>query len=317
MSAPDSHDTRQSDREFQLSLIQAIHEASPDAILVVDDRGRIASHNHRFIDMMRIPRDALRGAHPGSAIGQDDDLILAASLAAVKDAAALEARVRELYANPDLEDHSEVEMKDGRMIERHSTSLRGPDGRYFGRVWFFRDITHQKRIEAALQNLARHDPLTGVANRRYFFERAQHEFVRARRHPTPLCIVCIDIDHFKQVNDRHGHEGGDAVLKSFCSIAQRLIRADELFARLGGEEFAVLLPATSMEGASCFAQRLRRATADTPLALDADRAVNCTISVGVAALRDADIVVEDCLRRADAAAYRAKQGGRNRVEVEP
>ncbi|MCG3188493.1 MAG: hypothetical protein LKCHEGNO_00484 [Burkholderiaceae bacterium] len=316
MNPPAPTDAGQSDREFQLSLIQAIHEASPDAILVVDDRGRIASHNRRFIDMMCIPNDALRGLQPGTAIGQHDDLILAASVAAVKDGAALQARVLELYANPELEDHCEVEMKDGRMIERHSTALRGPDGQYFGRVWFFRDITHQKRIEAALHELARHDPLTGVANRRYFFEQAQHEFARARRHRTPLSITGIDIDHFKNVNDRHGHDGGDAVLRSFCGVAQRLIREGELFARLGGEEFAVLLPDTPIDGASRFAQRLRRAAAEAPLALDGERTVRCTISVGVTALREADAAVEDCLRRADAALYRAKQSGRNRVEVE-
>lgn len=305
-----------SDHEFQFSLVQAIHEASPDGILVVDDRGVIVSHNRRFVDLWNIPHERLRGMQPATAIGQDDELILAAVLDAVKDGPAFLARVRELYANPQLDDRCEIEMKDGRTVERHSTVLRGRDGQYFGRVWFFRDVTQQKRTEAALQALACNDPLTGIANRRHFFEQAHQGFARARRHRTPLCITEIDIDHFKTVNDVHGHAAGDAVLKSFCGVTQHLIRESELFARLGGEEFAVLLPDTPVDGAQRFAQRLCSATADTPLRLDGGGEVRCTVSIGVAALRDADAAVEDCLRRADAALYRAKQRGRNRVEVE-
>jgi len=304
------------DAEFQLSLIRAIHEASLDGMLVVDDQGIIVSHNRRFVDLHRIPLDRLRGAQPATAIGQTDDLILSAALDAVADPDALLARVKELYDNPDLDDHCEVAMKDGRTIERHSTVLRGRERQYLGRVWFFRDITQQKHNEEKLQALACRDPLTGVANRRHFFEQAQQQVERARQRQLPLCLAEIDIDHFKTINDRHGHAAGDAVLRSFCEVAQRVIRKADLFARIGGEEFVLLLPGAALDDAGAVARRLCRATADATLALDSGDEVRCTISLGVAALRDDDEAIDGCLNRADAALYRAKQQGRNRVVIE-
>jgi diguanylate cyclase (GGDEF)-like protein len=308
--------TGASDLEFQISLVKAIHEASPDGMLVVNDKGLIVSHNRRFLEIMRIPDHRLCGVQPDTALGQNDELILNAAVDAVKDRDGFLARVRELYANPHMDDHCEIEMKDDRTLERHSTVLRGHDKQYLGRVWFFRDVTVQKQTEAALKELARRDPLTGIANRRYFFELANQEFTRAKRHRTPLCIAEFDIDHFKWINDQYGHAAGDEVLKSLCSGSQRLIRETELFARIGGEEFAVLLPDTGIDGAKRLAERLRCAVADNKLLLN-DSEINCTISIGVAALRSADTAVEDCLRRADGAMYRAKQNGRNRVEIEP
>ena len=303
------------DHEFQSSLVRAINEASPDGILVVSDKGIIVSHNHRFVEIWRIPSDRLRGLEPGTAIGADENPILLTIVERAKDPQAFLARVRELYDNPQMNDRCEIELKDGRTLERHSTGLRGDDGQYLGRVWFFHDVTSQKQTEAALRDLARHDPLTGIANRRYFFERAKQEFARTKRYRTPLSIAEMDIDHFKQINDRYGHAAGDEVLKSFCSASQRLIRETDLFARIGGEEFAVLLPDTGLDGATRLAERLRRAVADSKLSLSAGE-ISYTISIGVATLRSADTGAEDCLRRADSAMYRAKQNGRNRVEIE-
>jgi diguanylate cyclase (GGDEF)-like protein/PAS domain S-box-containing protein len=303
------------DHEFQSSLVRAIHEASPDGILVVDDQGIIVSHNRRFVDLLQIPASHLRGSEPDTAIGSSDDPILAAVLERVKDREPFLARVRELYANPQMDDHSEIEMKDGRTLERHSTLLRGRDGQYLGRVWFFRDMTAQKSNESALQELARHDPLTGIANRRYFFELAHQEFARAKRNRAPLCIAELDVDHFKRINDQFGHAAGDEMLKALCQGSQHLIRETELFARMGGEEFVVLLPDTRVDGAQQFAERLRAAVARRKLTVGG-KEIGCTISIGVASLRSADTQIEDCLRRADDALYRAKEGGRNRVEVE-
>jgi diguanylate cyclase (GGDEF)-like protein/PAS domain S-box-containing protein len=303
------------DHQFQSSLVMAINEASPDGILVVDDKGIIVSHNHKFVEIWRIPSQRLRGVEPDSAIGAEDDQILSTVVERVKDAQPFLARVKELYDNPHLDDHCEIELKDGRTLERHSTVLRGEDDQYLGRVWFFRDVTVQKQSEAALLDLARHDPLTGMANRRFFFERANLEFARSKRYQPPLSIAMMDIDHFKKINDEFGHSAGDEVLKSFCNTSQRLLRETDLFARIGGEEFAVLLPDTGSAGAVRVAERLRREVAEGNLLLGAGE-IKFTISIGVATLRSTDTSVEDCLQRADRAMYRAKENGRNCVEIE-
>ena len=235
-------------------------------------------------------------------------------LEGVKDSRGFLERVQELYANPELDDHSEIELLDGRTLERHSTALRGHDAHYLGRVWYFRDVTARKQTEAALQALTRQDFLTGAANRSYFSERANQEFARSRRHQTPLCIAEFDIDYFKKINDRYGHAVGDEVLKALCNKCRALIRQTDLFARIGGEEFAVLMAGADIEGAMRISERLRVAVADTTLLLDGNE-ISYTISIGIAARQTDDKTAEDCLRRADRAMYRAKENGRNRIEV--
>jgi GGDEF domain-containing protein len=310
--------------ELQDSLINAIYQESPEGILVVDDKEVIVSHNHQFVEIWRLPNDLLNGLESDSAIGLDDAPILAAVLNRVKDAQAFLARVKELYDNPHLKDHCEIELLDGRTVERHSAVLYSKDGRLLGRVWFFRDITSQKQVEATLKELTRQDPLTGVANRRYFFERANLEFARTKRYLNPLSIALLDIDYFKQINDKNGHAVGDEILKSVCSCSQSLLRqvdvfarigGEEVFARIGGEEFAVLLPDTNLNQATHVAERLRRAIADIKLLIK-NGEVSCTVSIGVATLGLTDTCIEDCLLRADNAMYRAKHNGRNRVEIE-
>jgi diguanylate cyclase (GGDEF)-like protein len=304
-----------SDYELQRSLVNAVIEASPEGILVVDRNGVIVSHNQQFVEVWRIPNDRLRGAEPDTAIGADDSPILSYNLSTVKDEQAFLARVKMLYDNPQLKDHCEIELKDGRTLERHSTVLYNEDGQYLGRVWFFRDISMQKQTESTLRDLAHQDSLTGISNRRYFFERANQEFARTKRSSAPLSVAELDIDFFKQINDQNGHAVGDEVLKSLCNATQRLLRETDLFARLGGEEFAVLLPDTNLDGARHLAERLRQAIADSKLSLSSGE-LNCTVSIGVAMLNSTDTCIEDCLLRADSALYKAKHNGRNRVEIE-
>jgi diguanylate cyclase (GGDEF)-like protein len=301
------------DYDLQNSLVKAIIEASPEGILVVDGKNVVVSHNQRCLEVWRIPDYRLAGIETDAVIGADDNYFISNALERVKDIDSFVARIKELYENPQLNDHCEIELKDGRTLERHSTVLRNNDGQYLGRVWFFRDITTQKQTEVVLKELAHLDPLTGVANRRYFFERANQEFSRSKRHSTPLAMAELDIDHFKQINDQHGHAVGDKVLKSFCSTIQKLLRETDIFARIGGEEFAVLLPDTNLDGAVCLTERLRRVIAGNKLALDG-KEFKYTVSIGVTMLKISDAAIEDCLLRADKAMYRAKQNGRNRVE---
>ena len=132
-------------------LLTAIFSASPDGILVVDDKGIIASHNPKFVEIWQLPTGQLRGLEQGTAIGGDDAPILAMVLEKVKEPQAFLARVQELYDDPSLSDQCEIELLDGRTLERHSTVLRNDDGQYLGRVWFFRDITSKKLTEASLR----------------------------------------------------------------------------------------------------------------------------------------------------------------------
>ena len=300
--------------EFQDSLIQAIRDASPDGILVVDDHGDVVSMNQRFLEVWGIPGDRVRGGRAGAVVGTPDRPILAMAVERVKDSGAFLRRVKELYADPTLDDHCEIELKDGRTLERHSTVLRGGSGRILGRVWFFRDITERKRTEQTLKELASRDPLTGVANRRHFFERAAEEHARSRRYGRPLTVLMLDIDHFKRINDRYGHTRGDEVLKTLCDTSRKRLREVDLLARIGGEEFAVMLPETDAEGARIVAERLRQSVAGLKVKTEGAE-IRWTISIGAASLIPSDTAIEECLRRADKALYRAKERGRNRVEI--
>ena len=167
-----------------------------------------------------------------------------------------------------------------------------------------------------LETLSVTDVLTGLANRRRLMTRLEEEVARARRYRTPLSVVMIDIDHFKQVNDVHGHAMGDVVLRNIGAMLKSSVRTTDLAARYGGEEFTLVLPHTDIPAALQVAENLRERFAELEHRLDGVT-VKKTVSMGVTA-RDGQGEMpsaEDLLKHADEALYRAKQGGRNRVEV--
>ena len=157
------------------------------------------------------------------------------------------------------------------------------------------------------------DQLTGVSNRRHFFQAAEAEFERFRRYHHFFSIVMVDLDHFKDINDQFGHPIGDRVLKDFASTITRAKRDIDTFGRLGGEEFALLLPETDLSGATDIAVRLRRACHGVILPEASSRHI--TISIGVTQVRSDDMNFDDVLSRVDEALYLAKNNGRDRVEV--
>lgn len=181
-----------------------------------------------------------------------------------------------------------------------------------GVVWIIDDISKRKKLEDDLRSLAETDELTGLRNRRSFMSSARVEFERFDRYSSPLSMIMIDIDHFKSVNDRYGHAVGDIVLKKFADICREQFRGVDVVGRLGGEEFAVLLPVTSAVEAVQIAQRLRSACKKVCID-DDDEELMITASFGVAcAEKDSD--VQSLLSRADRALYLAKSAGRDRVE---
>jgi diguanylate cyclase (GGDEF)-like protein len=174
-------------------------------------------------------------------------------------------------------------------------------------------IARWREQEARLRELSTVDGLTKVANRRHFMELFQQELERAERHETRLACVMIDLDHFKQINDRFGHLAGDQVLVAVAGVLRDRSRKADVVARYGGEEFALLLPETDAAGARLVAERYRQAIEQAPIPRD-EGALKVTASIGVACYPSgATLRIDDLLREADAALYRAKRAGRNRV----
>jgi two-component system, cell cycle response regulator len=172
------------------------------------------------------------------------------------------------------------------------------------------------QVNEKLQRLAATDALTGALNRRAFLERGAAELSRAQRAGRPAALLALDIDFFKAVNDRYGHPGGDAVLKAFAATLKRETRASDIVARLGGEEFAVLLPETTGEVAFNIAERIRLAVA-VRAAEFGDAKIHVTVSIGLAQTSPAVASMDVLIAAADAALYEAKRSGRDRTVAAP
>ncbi|MDR3097002.1 MAG: sensor domain-containing diguanylate cyclase [Paraburkholderia sp.] len=177
------------------------------------------------------------------------------------------------------------------------------------------DITHQHLLLKQLQTDADFDPLTGLANRRYFEKAAVQAVEHARRNHLPLSVLALDLDFFKRVNDTWGHAVGDRVLKVASQVFENALREDDLAARIGGEEFAAILLDTPEQRAQMVAERIRRAMQDTPIVLDTGETLSQTFSIGIAHYDEAEDSLAATLERADAALYTAKHAGRNRVQL--
>lgn len=175
------------------------------------------------------------------------------------------------------------------------------------------DITQRKRLEDELKRRATTDSLSGLANRAYFMESAQQEITRAKRYQHPTCIVMMDIDFFKKVNDQYGHQTGDTVIKVMANLCRASLRDNDLLARIGGEEFAALLPETNLAKAYEVAERLRNHIAAHRITLDDGSELRFTTSIGISELYSDDVNVEAPLKRADQALYSSKHAGRNRT----
>jgi diguanylate cyclase (GGDEF)-like protein len=178
----------------------------------------------------------------------------------------------------------------------------------------FKDITAQKKHEQDLFEKAVLDPLTGCYNRRQFLELAMKEIRRAWRYDAPFCLMMMDIDHFKMVNDRYGHTFGDEVLKIMARACKQNLRDSDIFARYGGEEFIVLLTNTTIAEGRSVAERVRQAIEKCVISLTTGEKFHFTISLGVVCSQSSDDL-DELVKRADSALYAAKKGGRNQVRI--
>lgn len=171
-----------------------------------------------------------------------------------------------------------------------------------------------RRQKEAAELLARTDELTGLANRRAFYEAANHEIQRASRYGVPLTLVLTDLDHFKSINDSYGHHVGDVVLQAFARTLNASIREVDLAGRWGGEEFVILMPDTSLGETLRVAERMRLTVAGAPMRAG-KHSFGYTASFGVATFSADTPTLDALLSRADEALYRAKAHGRNRIEI--
>lgn len=174
------------------------------------------------------------------------------------------------------------------------------------------DVTEQKEMETRLKRLSVTDPLTGARNRRYFMEKTREEISRARRYGLPLSLLSMDIDHFKVVNDTLGHDAGDEVLKSCVAAWAGTLRETDIFSRIGGEEFAVLLVQTGGDQARFMAERLRKII-ETRKIVHGSETIKITVSIGITSFRGGEDSLDQMMKRSDKALYSAKESGRNRV----
>ncbi len=175
------------------------------------------------------------------------------------------------------------------------------------------DINQRKLMEQELERLATHDPLTGLYNRRELEQQLEEEIARAKRYKRPLSLLWLDVDHFKAVNDQHGHLAGDEVLRQLSQLLQTSVRSVDYVARYGGEELVVVLPEVDKDEAFDMAERLRGLIQAAKIRVSTDVEVNVTASIGVAAYPVHGEELEVLFKKADEAMYLAKQQGRNRV----
>ena len=201
-------------------------------------------------------------------------------------------------------------------ISINSQALYDEEGRFAGVEGIFRDVTQRNAMERELKRLATTDSLTRIDNRRAFLEHAEHIFKSCQRYQNPMSLLMLDLDLFKSVNDQFGHLTGDHVLVRFAEEVKGELREIDLFGRLGGEEFCVLLQQTDLPQALLVAERIRLRIQGLKVHTEQQQELSLTVSIGIATNRQSDERLERVLDRADKALYRAKGQGRNQVICE-
>lgn len=209
----------------------------------------------------------------------------------------------------------QMRRKDGRIIDISisSTVIRDEEGLFAGVEGIWRDITERRMLERELERHATVDTLTGIANRRAILDQLNHTHQRYLRHQQPLTVCILDLDYFKQINDQYGHLAGDKLLEQLVTVVRTELRSIDLFGRLGGEEFILILDNTPPDRANEQAERILLALRQRDFDIGAGEPVRMTASIGATSAGPADKTLTALLKRADKALYQAKESGRDRV----
>ncbi|MDT8879461.1 sensor domain-containing diguanylate cyclase [Halomonas saccharevitans] len=280
---------------------ETVIRAAPIGICVTDAEGHFEMVNPAYCDFYGYREEELLGQHFTLVVPEADHALMN------------DLHRRFVAGDGDMEVSHECEVlgKDGQPMNILAKAARIQDGRgEVKKVTFVVDITERKAMEQRLEYLAHHDELTGLLNRRAGLGLLEEEIQRSRRYGTALSVASCDLDHFKRVNDRHGHAMGDQVLSETARLMKETMRQHDHVIRLGGEEFLILLPGVTQEQASQAVERLRQSLATTPIA---EAQIHLTLSAGIAQLQD-DEEADALMERADHTLYGAKHKGRNQVQ---
>jgi diguanylate cyclase (GGDEF)-like protein len=302
-----SQEAMQREREARLSVetanrrlvaLQAALDESHVGVVLLDQELRAQFINRAFRKLAQLPDELANRQPPFVALVYHGRNTHAYAVPEERLDEYVAERVRRVRSG-DL-DPLDIRMSDGEVLRLECTVL--PAG---GRMLTYTPVTDLVRRASV-------DTLSGLFNRRHFLELADGEWSRFDRYERPLSLMMLDIDMFKTVNDRYGHDVGDQAIAHVAAICRDSKRVSDVVARVGGEEFAMLLPETSLHSAALVAERLRQAIADAPLVI-AGAPIRLTVSIGVAEADSTMAGVPALMKEADTALYQAKHGGRNRV----
>ena len=296
------HVLRRHELEHRAQMLQQIVENASDGIITMNIYGCVLTANRAVTPMFGYAPDELVGQSvdklfPGKATGRELTRMFAAGASGSGWQGELVARC-----------------KDGRELQVNMSMsvLRDRMGKLTSLIGIARDMTERRQLLDRLKRLSVTDNLTGLFNHRFFHDRLQYEFMRARRYGLPLGCIMIDADYFKSVNDTYGHLVGDEVLKALGELITESTRSVDIAARYGGEEFAVLLPNTDLEGTTGCAEHIWETIGKSEIKTQQET-IKITVSIGATALTSDVDTEEELHRRADAALLAAKRRGRNNV----
>ncbi|RBP28333.1 PAS domain S-box-containing protein/diguanylate cyclase (GGDEF)-like protein [Marinobacter pelagius] len=281
--------------------LEDLYEQAPCGYHSLDEKGRVVKINRTELEWLGYPKEEV--------IGRDyRDFV------SPETRAGLDSAFRDVIEGREGSVECELLCHDGGRlpVAVEATAQITDAGFQYTRAMVF-DLTERKQIEELLIKQSMTDPLTGLGNRRYLEAQADMEMARALRSGNPLSLIMIDLDHFKRINDTYGHDVGDQVLQAFSDTVRKQLREGDVLCRMGGEEFAVLLPETTSEQSTMVAERIREAIGSRPVGLGEIGKVEYSASFGVTLVDPKESSLKPAIRRADSGLYEAKAAGRDRV----
>jgi len=285
----------------QTVFLEAQANCTIDGILVVDENNRKRLQNHRFVELFGLPSSI--------AESDDDKLALEWVLAQISEPETFIQRVKYLYEHRQDTSRDEIRLKNGTVLDRYSSPVTGKDGKYYGRIWIFRDITDRKLAEERVQFLAYYDALTKLPNRALLQDRLSKALAAARRRRNKVGLLFLDLDRFKIINDSLGHSVGDLLLQEVGERLKRLARDQDTVSRVGGDEFVhVLTSIEDITDAAVVAERIVGSIRDEFLIQGHVLSIGCSIGISIFPEHGTD--AETLIKNADAAMYSAKDSGR-------